>query len=285
MAWAYPLEALGIAVTWDAAKAPVVALSGQTVRALPEHAVDELLAAGLLVDLSALETLLDMGAGADLGVSIEGVRLIHEYGPVAAEELLDEDFGGAPARYLTATIPNLATDARLGRLSLAEGARAVSRIVDMDRAEVCPLLTVFENARGGRVAVLPYDMGQVGLSATFLHPYRRAQLRATLEWLARGPLPMVVEGGAYALPLRADETGFTRLTVFNLSLDPWEHTRVLLDPRGRDVASVEFLCDCDEWVTVSRHTVSQRPDGYLEIRHELPIDYRRPAAWCVTWEG
>ncbi|MFZ4780224.1 MAG: hypothetical protein ACOYM3_33125, partial [Terrimicrobiaceae bacterium] len=114
--WAFLLEALGIAVTWNLEEAPVMALCGQTVRALPASEIERLLGGGILCDLAAAQALIDLGYGPQLGATISKSGLTHEFGPLAAEELCDVRFGGTPDRYLTATLPDLMSDMPLGIL-------------------------------------------------------------------------------------------------------------------------------------------------------------------------
>ena len=283
-AWAPLLEAMGFAVTWDWENAPVLALSGQTVRAFGDGEVERMLERGVLCDLQAAQALIDRGYGRYLGVKIAKRGLIHDLGPVAAEEFFDPEFGGEPQRYLSATLPSLSSDLEVGVLELAPGARALSRLVDCDRQVVAPLMTVFVNELGGRVAVLPYDLGGLWMMAGFVQPQRREQLHAVLKWLARGPLPLFVLAGGYALPTRAEEPGFSRVTVFNLSLDPWQDTRILLSANGRQCQRVEFLDESGQWVPVPAEQWSTTEDGCLCIVHPQPLTYRRPGAWCVFWK-
>ena len=61
------------------------------------------------------------------------------------------------------------------------GARVVSRVLDPSLRKLGPGVTLFENALGGRVAVVPYGVGQMGLWS--LH--RVVQVRRVLAWLCR----------------------------------------------------------------------------------------------------
>lgn len=283
MAWAHVLEALGVGVTWQTESAEVLALSGQTVRAFSAAEIRGMLRGGVLCDLSAAQALADLGFGRHLGVTVEEVRPIHGFGPLAAEALTDPDFGGAPGRYLTATVPDLGRDLPLGRLRPASGTRVVSQLVDADGRPFCPLLALAENSLGGRVAVLAYDLTRLGLAPSFLHPYRRAQLTAVLEWLGRGPLPVSVEAGAYCLPLRADEKGCTRITLFNLSLDPWPMARLRVATGGASVTRVSFLEAIGRWRVLPPTAWQESDDGTVTITHRREITFRRPAAWRIVW--
>jgi len=85
---------------------------------------------------------------------------------------------------------------------------------------VCDFTTVFENALGGRVAVVPLDVRDA-LGPAFLQPYRREHLVAILRWLAREKLPAAVGGGVHPLAYRMDLPDRVMLGVFNLSHDDW----------------------------------------------------------------
>lgn len=283
--WAFIMEALGIATTWELDRAPVLALCGQTVRALDSEVLERILSGGVLCDLDAALALQEMGFTDALGVRIRRTEKIHASFPVAAEELLLPAFGGAPGRYLTATVPDLMGDLDLGWVEPGAGALIASQLVGPDREPLGPFLTLFENNAGGRVAVLPYSIGRLGEGNSFLHPYRRTQLRKTLEWLARCELPLVVEAGAFSLPLRADSAEYTRLTVFNFSLDPWPQTKLCLATEGRIIRSIDTLVrngGAAHWLSLapgSYHVTTEQ----LQIQHQHPVDFRNPAAYCIRW--
>ncbi|MBA2481446.1 MAG: hypothetical protein H0V44_12350 [Planctomycetes bacterium] len=222
--WADILQALGTGVTWTGSDA--IAVSGQKLRAYGDR-LDALFAKGVLLDLSALETVLSMGREDLVGVRIAST-FIRKDRATPMESLEDPAFGGAKHRLVT--VDHVGLTARVGELVPLAGARAASHLVDPDLKPVLPGLVLFENRLGGRVAVYPYDLGN-GMETWFLNWHRARQLEAVVAWLTRDRVPLRTSGGAYALPMRTDYADRVMITVMNLSLDAWP--------------GVEFSCDLD----------------------------------------
>ena len=144
--WMRAIESLGMSATFE--PAPLRAVTGQILRAYSKDEVEALLSQGVLLDLGAAETLMDLGLADKIGVrSADAFHKLDR--PMAAEEY-EEGFGG-PATYSSLT--NLTPALRLAALDPAPGARAVSHFVDPDRERVMPGMVLFENDLGGRVAV------------------------------------------------------------------------------------------------------------------------------------
>ncbi|MDO9540882.1 MAG: hypothetical protein Q7J98_00985, partial [Kiritimatiellia bacterium] len=284
--WVDPLQALGMAVTWDTQNASVLAITGQTIRAYSDQQIKDMLGKGLLCDLSAATAIFDRGLGKHLGVNIK------ETGPLPRgnEEFIYNDFGENCSRYRPIALPCPNAGDAFGYIEPAQTARVVSRLTNTEHS---PLLTLFENELGGRVAVQAYNLSlnaykmncyhQAWLN-TFLHPYRRLHLRAVLEWLNRGPLPLSVEVSNYTLPICAEEDGYTRITVFNISLDVWNETKLLLNARGRTAERVEFLSIDGRWKKIPRSQWRERNDGCVYIEHQGKISFQHPGTWCIFWQ-
>lgn len=224
-------QALGASATWG--KTPVVAISGRKLEAYGDR-LDEVFSGGVLLDLSALETLISMGRG-----DLAGVRLLGTFErkekETPAEEILDARFGGAAQKYVT--VDHLGLEVRIGMVQPLDGARVISRLVNADRQEVMPAFTVFQNALGGRVAVCPYELS-AGLPVWFLNWNRKDQLTAVLDWLFGGNLPLSVECGAYPLAIRTDYADRVMVSVMNLSQDEYPQVKLTLKdvPPGRNAS-------------------------------------------------
>jgi hypothetical protein len=121
----------------------------------------------------------------------------------------------------------------------------ISRIVDADTNPIYPFVTLFENRLGGRVAVFPIEFDP-SCGAAFLNPYRKEMLKSVIDWLGRGPAPMVVDGGVYPLPFRLEFGGYTVIGAFNLSLDDWPSVTFNLEGEKLP-AKVEELSPDGEW--------------------------------------
>ena len=271
-AYEYALNALGITTTYD--DSPVIAADGQMIGSFSDDEIKEMLKNGLLIDLRAAETLIKRGFGKYLGFSIKKTMLLHEKLTVSAEELTDADFGGAPARYLTMTIPDLVTDARFGIIEPVKSAKQISRLVNPDRETLCGFTTLFENELGGRVAIIPLDMGKA-VSPGFLHPFRREQLIAILKWISRHRLPAFVQGGTYALPYRMDFDDRIMLGVFNLCHDDWREVVWDIFIEGKQPKTVEVIRKDGRWDALRMKKEKISENRFL-INFWRPMTFRMP---------
>jgi hypothetical protein len=277
-AWKDALEPLGFSITFDRSR--VAAVSGQVMRGMPDGEVKDILSRGVLLDLGALRTLIDMGYGDLLGVSIKREFMKNDE-PLAAEEFFEPEFGGAPAKYMTNSLPDLGGHARLAEIALAPGARVISRIVDADTNPVYPFVTLFENRLGGRVAVFPIEFAP-SCGAAFLNPYRKEMIKSLTTWLGRGPAPMVVDGGVYPLPFRQEFDGYTVIGAFNLSLDDWPYVKFNLDI-DKLPAKVEGLSPEGEWREAQEVACSLSESG-LKVVMSKPLGLMSMTILTLRWE-
>jgi hypothetical protein len=233
--WAMPLQALGLSVTWQ--PSPVVAVTGSKLEAYSRPELEVLFSRGVLLDLSALESLEQMGLAKELaGVTVErAFRRIERETP--AEELVDPSFGG-PGRYMT--VDHIPLRVRIGQIRPEGHARVISQLVNPDRERVLPAFVLFENKFGGRVAVCPYDLNEE-VRPWFLNWHRQRQLKAVADWLFREQTPLQVDGGAYPLAIRTDTADSTVVSIFNLSQDPWPRVEVRMHwtAPGAEVARLQ----------------------------------------------
>ncbi|MFA9478066.1 hypothetical protein ACERK3_07120 [Phycisphaerales bacterium AB-hyl4] len=212
------LNMLGFPTTYDCAS--VVATDGQMLDAFDDASLEAVLRGGMFIDAAALAVLHRRGFGELVGAEPGPFRTLNVGHVTAAEAMTDVAFGGAVDRYLTLTLPDLLGQGRYVHLEPADSARVVSEIVDQNRQHVAPMLTLFENKWGGRIAILPLEMA-TAFGTPFLHPYRQVQLAATLRWLGRERPAWEVSGGVYPLASVAAVGGRRILTLFNLSRDDW----------------------------------------------------------------
>ncbi|MBA3686759.1 MAG: hypothetical protein H0W72_16165 [Planctomycetes bacterium] len=143
-------------------------------------------------------------------------------------------------------------------------------------------MTAFENKRGGRVVIHAYDLDSA-YGASFVHTFRAEQYQGAVRWLARGAVPVLVDGGVYPLALRKDRDGATLLGLFNLSLDPWPHA-VFTIADARRVAVVRLLDAGGRWRKPARGEVRITRRGaqqVIECRRAVPFD--APLFIDLTW--
>lgn len=274
--WSVPLQACGVPVTF--ASSNVVAVTGQVLRVLNQSEIHKLLSKGILLDLSALEVLIDMGYGEYLGVTIEE-KLNKNDIPLSAEMILDPGFSAFKnAPFMTLT--HLASSENLARLSLLNGAVEASIFVDPDRHRVMPGMVLFENSSGGRVAIYPFDL-QHGTSRSFLNWNRKAQLSGVMKWLGRENLPLFVEGGAQMLPMRTDYENYTMVTVVNLTSDKWEDLSLTLSKRKLPFSEIEIVLQDGKWIDVPIEKKTYRK-GHLKVTLPVQLEPLELTAICFN---
>jgi len=278
-AWETPLQALGFATTYE--PSAVLALSGQTVRSFDKNEIMSFLSGGILCDLSAAQTLQEMGYGEYLGMKIKRV-FSRNSEALAGEHYYNREFGGQPRRYFSLSI--YPEETMTGELQLFPGAIEVSELVDPDAKKGYPGLTLFQNSLGGRSAVYPFDMNYFSWGyLPFLRPARQVQMAHVLRWLHNdNPPPLFVEGGHNVLPFRMDYRKHTTAGVFCLSLDDWKKIQLHLDTGGKKAEKIEVLHEKSKW---RRWDGFEQKDGRLIIRYDRVVDHKKPVLFAVTWEN
>lgn len=240
------IRAFGMPVVFGIDK-PVTVVTGQVLRSLAEEELQAMFSRGVLLDGSALECLIDMGYGAIAGVEITG-RCEKRSRGVGPEEMTDPDFGGGRYNYTWSygMWPEYT-------LSLKDGAKMISRIVDPFGEFLFPGFVIYENKLGGRVAVCPYNLGGQGLdnllnraSGFFYSEYRKIQIQKIIEWLSRDDVPLVVEADGWILPHRADFKDRVMLAAMNMNADVWEKIsmRANVNRKVKDVSWVDINGNC-----------------------------------------
>jgi len=271
--WMMPLQALGIPATFEASD--VIAVTGQILRVFGDE-IPTLFSRGVLSDLSAAETLVDMGYEDLLGATIKRTfpkRTI----PLSAEELTDPQFGGAEGRYMT--LSSISANQRIAELLPEVGSRVISHLVNPDREVVMPGWVLSENPCGGRTALCPCDLSK-GVRKAFLNWYRKEQLKQVVAWLNRGRPHLFVEGGAYMIPYRMDYPDYVVIGVMNLSSDPWPYVKATLDAGDRDIQNVEYLKADGTWMELDGATV-RRTGRRVKVFLPIELGYLELAAFTV----
>ena len=245
--WAHPLQGSGIPVFLNG-ESSVVALTGQSARAMGRDAIRQCLSGGLLLDGSAAAALQALGHGEHLGATV-GER-IPRYGILISAERDDGSAQGStddPTYLAVHQVVGAGKDF-LYRLDPAAGTVTASTFVDPDRAAVLPGFVLFENMLGGRTAVYPFDLsGQPG--AGFMSWKRRAQLQRVVRWLNHDRVDLIADGGAWMMPVRRDFADYTFIAVLNFDADAWDSLSLTFE-HAADPDTLRF-----EWL---------QPDGGLD---------------------
>jgi hypothetical protein len=103
-------------------------------------------------------------------------------------------------------------------------------------------------------------------------------MRAVVAWLFRGKTPLVVEGGAWAIPIRTDYAGHVGVAVVNASLDAWDRVRLEL-AMEREVKGVRRLRGDGSWEEVGWRV--DAGSGKLVIESEAEVGHADLAAFRI----
>lgn len=269
------LESAGIPTTYD--ESNIFALNGQSARAIPEDELRRRLTGGMLLDGVAAKVLLERGFGDQIGLKRVGEPMERRQLPwvVSAEEFHNTEFGGAPRKYLTATLPFLSASGRICLLEAADSAQVISSWVDPDTSRKAPAMIAFENAEGGRVIVHGMEY-QSCCGVAFNHPFRREQLQNVVRYLGKGKEAITFRGdGAYPLAWRRDMADVTVVGCFNLNLDSWRES--IFDLYwSKPVPRILYLSADGDWLAAEGAVELNAKENRLTIVWRREVDHRLP---------
>lgn len=266
--WARPVGLFGI--PYVTTPEDVAFWDARPARYKSEEEVKEALSRGLILDGAAARILCERGFGAYLGVEVTdewiGGRYLRD---LAAREVLREDYlpelkgRNLPSPHMYAKGNN----GTLQKLTLREeGCEVLSRLISYERDNLGPVVTRFENALGGRVAVLGFTLCDEKTTADnlsqSLYNYRRqAMLQELVDWCG-GELACV-EGAANLFLVMNEaaepDLGFLGiLTVVNLGEDPAHEVTIRLPERWGTPDTVEILQRDGSWKRERVHSCGER---------------------------
>lgn len=215
LGWTGWLGAAGLAFSMRSGPAPVRALAGRQAWAVPDAECEAMLGAGLLLDGPAAAILTERGFGALLG--IESARWIAQDKVLySVEQTLDPAFALRPGGQISVNAkPHTA---RLFQAGWRPGATFVSDLRDPLQRIVGHGTALFENARGGRVAVVPWDAN----AGVMMDLHRAVQLRRLAAWLARGAATGSATGHPWLIPQFLTDGRLHRAAIWNAGPDECE---------------------------------------------------------------
>ncbi len=217
------LAEIGLPPAYSRAGAKIHLLAGDAVHAFSRRELEELFAEAVLVDGPALQHLQELGLAELVGWEVAGTR-----DRDTIERFTADPLNGPHAGWWRDCRPSFwGTDAFILR-ALSPQARPLAELIDFNAVVAGPVMGVFENRLGGRVAVAGY------YPWTFLQNLSKSmQMKSLCRWLSRDTLPGYVDSfHKVALWCRRDAAGRLVLPLFNASLDTVRGVRIL----ARDTA-------------------------------------------------
>jgi hypothetical protein len=270
--WADVLRGFGMPVVCSDTE-DVSAVTGQALRRFNSKEIRKLFSRGVLLDLSALRVLDEMGLSRLAGVKLDG-EFIQRSRPVGPEHLTDPAFGGGKHRF---TWMYAVSDTRIiGILKPARAARIISQILDTELKAIAPGAVLYENELGGRVAVFPHDFSgkdpdeyNKGTNNFFYSEYRKKQIQAVIRWLGKETVPLIVQANGWVLPHRSDVGGNVLLAAMNLNYDEWNELKMECSVKGK-VKQVQVMNPDGKWKTQNGNWKQSGSGFVLEIKVKVP---------------
>ena len=247
----------------------IYAVSGQTLRAFDDAAVERLLRHPLLLDLPSAELLLARGFGEQIGVqTIRRASL--EEAAYAIEEVDAAFLGGRdPAARPRMCAQRIAPE--IGLLDCAPGARVASTLLRGDLSPLAPASVVFENRLGGRVFTACHPLGGAQFYMAYFNRLRQEFFLNLLAMLHRGASGVTIASG-HPLQVHAHDLRKGLLIgVTNVIYDTAERWSLHLPVAEITGRSWRHLDRHGRWQELPVSLHANGPLAEIEIRQPLPV--------------
>ena len=239
----------GIPFTVNNPDSSIYMLDGTAVYDLTRQEIENILGKAVLLDGPAALILSKWGYSELMGVEVkEGDdELRYDYEKFNDDAQLNGDSAGKHHLSMRGNADGVKRLTLLdNKVRIASSFIAAGWYNSHDEKDVSPAITVFENSRGGRVAV--YAQNNMFMTfKCFMSDIRKEQFVHILSWLGGQKLPAITLNGVdtYFLYGHDTSTGEYIAAIFNLSQDDVEKTRISFDfgqPSG-----IRYLTDEGEW--------------------------------------
>ncbi|MFA6290244.1 MAG: hypothetical protein WC637_00610 [Victivallales bacterium] len=241
----------GIPFTVNNPDASIYMLDGTSVYDLTREEIENILGKAVLLDGPAAMTLSQWGYSELMGVEVrEGDdELRYDYEKFSDDAQLNGNSAGKhhyALRNVAGGAKRLVPSNKTVRV--ASSFMATRWYNSREEQNVSPAISVFENRRGGRVAVYAQDnmIAASGLKC-FMSDTRKEQFLHILSWLGGQKLSAFAWNGVdtYLLYGHDASTGERIASIFNLSQDDVESPRMFFDFGKPD--NIRYLTDEGEW--------------------------------------
>ena len=228
--WEGAMDLFGFATTFYPGEVKLASRSYLEERSDDE--IRSILKGKVLLDGDSAAHLVKRGFGREIGLA--------NCEPVAGanyEEMTNKAFAGKYWNQDETTV-----EAHKYRLDPAEQAIVVTRMFGPDRSFNVPGMTLFANASGGRIGIVPQSGGHGDLYMVEFRGWKRqVALKKMLEWINQGPLPLFVEDAPNVFPIRRDGEKAVLLGIGNLSVDPLLRVRFEIANPFEGEPRIEYL--------------------------------------------
>lgn len=218
------LAEIGLPPAYSRAGARVHALSAAAVHAFTRTELEGLFSEAVLLDGPALRNLQEMGLTDLVGFELVGSR-DHD----TIERFTDDALNGTHVGWWRDCRPSFWRTETFMLRPLCPSARVLAELIDFSRTSHGPVMGVFENRLGGRVAVLGYYPW-----TSLQNLAKSTQMKTLCRWLSRDHLPAYVSSfHKVALWCRHDANGAPVIPMINASADPVQGVRLHIRAQGR----------------------------------------------------
>lgn len=253
--WYKWLNLLGLPLSSETRNSDFMMLVGDDIILETDEEIDRILKKGATLDVRAAEALIERGYGDRIGVKkIEEINEIYAGERFTDNSLNGEFKGVSNSDYIYSTLLDKET---IKKITYDEKACILSYYINHHKEKVCDAVAKFENNKGERFIILPYEDNPF-MYFTNVNHKRRRQFINGFEWIAGKKLPVCAENEKNCVNINYVKNGNV-ITLFNLASDNVKAPKLRYTPVGMlkfvdKTGRVKRLpCEIDgEYVTVKK---------------------------------
>ena len=146
-----------------------------------------------------------------------------------------------------------------------ENVEIVTDFLDENENPVIPGLIRFQNKKGGKVAIIAYDLR--GNSSSSIFNYKKKELiKQTIEWLGDTLLPIFVKNNpnVFCIANKSLSGKYMIATIISLCADPFNQLIIDISPEFRN-SKIEILQSSGKWELVK----TERNNNEITIKNSF----------------